>query len=128
MDDSQDNQVAPPDLQPEAAVPGGVAWESCTPFEVDVRQLRQVCDKHDVTRLQVFGSIGKPSFDPEHSDVDLLVEFRPEAERTFAAFFALRDDLTRILGREVDLVDARTLRNPYHAASIRRGARDLYAA
>ena len=95
---------------------------------VDTAELRRVCLAHDVARLQVFGSAGTDRFDPEHSDVDVLVEFLPEAERTFSAFFALRDDLGRLFGRPVDLLDVRTLRNPYVAASVRRGARDLYAA
>lgn len=67
-------------------------------------------------------------FDPERSDIDFLVEYKPEAERTFASYFGLRGALEDIVGRPVDLVDVQTLRNPYFATNALITAREVYAA
>ena len=40
--------------------------------------LEALCKKYHVSRLEVFGSAADGSFDPEHSDVDFLVEFPPD--------------------------------------------------
>ena len=88
----------------------------------------RVCERHGVARLSIFGSALTDDFDPEHSDIDLLVEYRPNAERTFQALFALRGDLEQILGHPVDLIDTRNIRNPYFAVSALKTARELYAA
>lgn len=61
-------------------------------------------------------------------DIDFLVEYKPEAERTFSAYFDLRGDLEEIVGRSVDLIDVRTMRNPYFASAALNSAQDVYAA
>lgn len=95
---------------------------------LDVPAIAAACRLHDVARLQVFGSALTSRFDAESSDLDLLVEFLPDAEKTFQAFFALREELEAIVGRQVDLVDVKTLRNPYFMASVTRTAEEIYAA
>lgn len=78
--------------------------------------------------MRVFGSATRESFDDEHSDVDLLVEFEPTITDLFDAYFGLKEDLERIFGRAVDLVMADAVRNPYFAARATAEAEDLYAA
>lgn len=99
-----------------------------SPALLDPDAIAHACERYGVTRLQVFGSALTDRFDPERSDVDFLVEYGPGAERTFQALFALRDELEQIVGRPVDLVDARTMRNPYFASTVRGSAQDVYAA
>ena len=68
-------------------------------------------------------------FDPAHSDVDFLVEFAPEAEPRLAELYLdLIAALRNLLGREVDLVMIRAIRNPYFRQVIDRSRRTLYAA
>jgi uncharacterized protein len=95
---------------------------------LDGAALARACERYGVARLRVFGSAVTDRFDPEHSDVDFLVDYKPDAERTFQALFGLRDELERIVGRPVDLIDVRTVRNPYFARSAFASARDVYAA
>ena len=95
---------------------------------LDSASIASACERYDVARLRVFGSVLTDRFDPEHSDVDFLVDYKPEAERTFQALFGLRDELASIVGHPVDLVEARNLRNPYVAKSVFNAARDVYAA
>lgn len=95
---------------------------------LDLAAIARVCEAHGVARLRLFGSALTDRFDPEHSDVDLLVDFLPDARRTFSSLFALRDALEQVIGFPVDLVEARNLRNPYVARTVCPDARQLYAA
>lgn len=95
---------------------------------LDIGAIRRACRRHGVERLRVFGSILTDRFDPERSDVDFLVDFLPNNGDLFHDYFDLKDELERIVGRNVDLVDASAVRNPYFKASAFASAQDLYAA
>ncbi len=60
--------------------------------------------------------------------MDVPVEFDPEVEGGVGTYFALKDGLEPILGRPVDVVGARTIRNPYSAAQVQATRERLYAA
>lgn len=93
-------------------------------------QIQATCRRHGVRRLDVFGSAADDRrFDPAHSDVDLLVEFEPSQSSGAAdRYFGLLEDLTSLLGRPVELVVARAVRNPYLRESIEASRRSLYVA
>ena len=95
---------------------------------LDREAIGRACRAHDVRRLRLFGSAASDRFRPEHSDVDILVDFTPGTPDPFDAYFGLKEDLERILGRKVDLVMAEAMRNPHFAASALAGAVELYAA
>mgnify|MGYP003419702995 CR=1 FL=1 len=95
---------------------------------LDVPAIQQVCKRFGVERLRVFGSILTDRFDPEVSDVDFLVDFLPGNVDLFADYFDFKAELERIVGREVDLIDASAIRNPYFKASAVAGSEELYAA
>ncbi len=59
------------------------------------------CQRHRIRRLALFGSVLRDDFAPD-SDVDVLVEFEPDA-RVGLAFITVGDELSEILGRQVDL-------------------------
>lgn len=95
---------------------------------LDVEAIRRACEQYGVARLRIFGSALTDHFEPETSDVDFLVDFLPEREDMFDDYFDLKFELERILGRDVDLVDAGSMRNPFFKKSALGSARDLYAA
>lgn len=95
---------------------------------LDREAIAEVCRAHGVSHLRVFGSATSERFDAERSDADFLVEFAPGAEDAFTAYFGLKEDLEDLLGREVDLVMASAVRNPYFAASASTGSEEVYAA
>ncbi|MGA0566426.1 nucleotidyltransferase family protein [Rathayibacter sp. KR2-224] len=99
-----------------------------TPLTLDREAIAAVSRSHGVARLRVFGSALTDRFDPERSDVDFLVDFLPNNDNLFHDYFDLKDELERIVGRPVDLVDASAVRNPYFKASAFASAQDLYAA
>lgn len=84
--------------------------------------------KHGVQRLEVFGSAARDDFDPERSDIDLLVEFGTEATPSLFSFVRLQEALAAIVGFPVDLVVARAVKNPYMKAAIDSDRRLVYAA
>lgn len=88
----------------------------------------EICQRHGVRSLSVFGSATTDDFDPANSDVDLLVEFESSDADLFDAYFGLREQLTELFGRPVDLVMPSALRNPYFASAVDETRRELYAA
>jgi len=95
---------------------------------LDLAAIARACERFGVERLRVFGSILGDRFDAERSDVDFLVDFLPGNDDLFTDYFDLKAELERIVGREVDLVDASAVRNPYFRASAFGSAQELYAA
>ncbi|MFC1544219.1 nucleotidyltransferase family protein [Gemmatimonadota bacterium] len=91
--------------------------------------IAELCRRHGVLRLEVFGSSLREEFNPAASDFDFLVEF--EAMEPYArvdAYFGLLEELQNALGREVDLVMVDAVTNPYIAREIERTKQLLYAA
>lgn len=89
----------------------------------------ELCKRFHVLRLDVFGSAAAGGFDPARSDVDLLVEFDDAMPiRRFRAYFELKAELERLLGREVDLVEPGGIRNEYYRKGIEATREGLYAA
>ena len=97
-------------------------------LELDEETIIALCRRFGVRRLSVFGSAATEAFDSEQSDADFLVEFDQATENRFDAYFGLKEELERLVGRPVDLVMPKSLDNPHFAASIERSRRDLYAA
>lgn len=84
------------------------------------------CDqKYGVRELSIFGSAARGEMRSE-SDIDLLVEFLPGAGADLVDYAALMLDLSRLIGRKVDLVSRKGLK-PLIRASVLKEARLLYA-
>ncbi len=95
---------------------------------LDNEEIARACARHGVRRLRAFGSVLTNEFDPHSSDVDFLVDFELGLEHPFDAYFGLREDLEKLLGRDVDLVMAEAVKNPYFAASVLDSALEVYAS
>jgi uncharacterized protein len=93
-------------------------------------ELQALCRRNRVRRLELFGSAARGDFDPKRSDVDFLVEFdRDSAEAlSLKAYFDFKESLEALLGRSVDLVEPRELRNPYLKASIEQSREPVFEA
>ncbi|HYO12146.1 MAG TPA: nucleotidyltransferase family protein [Thermoanaerobaculia bacterium] len=93
-------------------------------------ELTSFCRRWKITELSAFGSVLREDFGPE-SDIDLLVTFAPDAHWTLFDMARMRDELARLLGREVDLVTRRGVeasRNPIRREAILSSAEIIYAA
>jgi hypothetical protein len=92
-------------------------------------ELVELCRRHHVIRLSLFGSATRDDFDPERSDLDFLVEFEPQPPGGYAdSFFGLLESLESLFGRSIDLVVASAIRNPYFRQSVDQTKSLLYAA
>jgi uncharacterized protein len=89
-----------------------------------------LCCRYQVRRLEVFGSAARgDDFDPEKSDIDLLVEFDSPALEGFArTYFDFQEALQEIVGRKVDLVSRSAIRNLYFLADVEKTREPLYEA
>ena len=94
------------------------------------KTLATLCRQHHVRSLALFGSAARGhDFSPEHSDIDLLLEYQPDHPTpSLAEYLALRDALTHLFARKIDLVMANAIDNPFLRASIEREKAALYAA
>jgi len=91
--------------------------------------IKELCARHRVERLDIFGSGARGDFDPAASDLDFLVEFEPMSSTEQAdAFFGLLADLERLFQRHVDLLEPGPIENPYLWESIVRSRKVLYEA
>lgn len=98
------------------------------PLALDIDAIAHLCRKFGVSKLSVFGSATTDRFDPERSDVDFLLEFLPEAKASFKTLFGLKLALQDLLGRDVDVVMPKAMRNRYFAESVAKSRQELYAA
>lgn len=92
-------------------------------------QLRKLCQRCRVKRLELFGSAVTDQFDSVRSDLDVLVEFEDLAPVDYAkAYFDLREGMIELFGCPVDLVTPAAPRNPYLRDRLDSERRLLYAA
>jgi predicted nucleotidyltransferase len=83
------------------------------------KKIADLCRRYRVRRLEVFGSAAcGDDFEPTRSDVDFLAELEPQGKPgTMAEYFELRDALSKVTGRPVDLVMAGAIRISWRAST-----------
>ena len=92
-------------------------------------ELRALCRRFRVRRLDLFGSAVHGDFNPECSDFDFVVEFdRSAPQNPFDSYFGLKEGLEALLGRKVDLVELGAVRNPYLKPSIEASREPVFGA
>jgi predicted nucleotidyltransferase len=89
-----------------------------------VEELRSFCRPHPIQEMWLFGSV-LDDWGPE-SDIDLLVRFW--ADQDVFLRFDLEEELEKMLGRKVDLVEAESVINPFIRKHIREHRVQIYAA
>jgi len=93
-------------------------------------QIEDFCRRWKIQRLAVFGSAAAGNLRAD-SDIDLLVTFAPDADWSMFDHYRMEEELTRLLGREVDLVSIKAAEentNPICRREILESARQIYAA
>lgn len=96
-------------------------------IEIDARRIGEFCRRWRITELALFGSALRDDFHPD-SDVDVLVTFAPEARWGWGEMDRMQEELKEVFGREVDLVEKETVRNPFIRHHILHNHRIVYAA
>jgi predicted nucleotidyltransferase len=72
-------------------------------IDIPFDSIREICLRYEVGELALFGSALSKDFRND-SDVDILVEFKPEAQIGFLALLRMQRELAAIFRHPVDLV------------------------
>lgn len=89
-------------------------------------QLNQLCDKHNVKQLFLFGSILTENFN-EKSDVDFLIQFKSvDLMNYFDNYMDFKENLEKLLNRNVDLIENQAIRNPIFKKVVDRQKQLIY--
>jgi predicted nucleotidyltransferase len=95
-------------------------------IEIDNGKISAFCRLHAVRRLSFFGSVTRDDFTPE-SDVDVVVEFVENVHVGLFEFVDMQEELTGIIGRNVDLHTPASLSH-YFRDAVLSSAEVAYAA
>jgi predicted nucleotidyltransferase len=80
--------------------------------------IARLCQVHGVRKLELFGSAVGESFNRDTSDFDFVVDFADRSPGYARRYLSLADSLESLLGRKVDLITERSIKNPYLRSSI----------
>lgn len=92
---------------------------------IDDEALSRLCRRYGIAKLWVFGSVARGTQGSD-SDLDLLYELQPGAHLGWE-ITELRDELSRLFARPVDLVSRRSI-HPMLREAVLREAKALHAA
>jgi predicted nucleotidyltransferase len=91
-----------------------------------IDKLNTLCALYNVEKMYLFGSAVNSSFN-DKSDVDLLVKFKPiELAEYFDNYLNFKENLESLFGRDVDLLEEQTLKNPILIQSINKSKELIY--
>lgn len=95
-------------------------------IEINKEKLIELCNKHKVKELYVFGSILNEKYN-ETSDIDLLIQFNQiELLDYFDNYMDLKEELEKLFQRPVDLVENQAIRNPIFRKVVDREKQLIY--
>ncbi|MFP4033517.1 MAG: nucleotidyltransferase family protein [Thermodesulfobacteriota bacterium] len=86
--------------------------------------IQEFCRRNQIRRLSFFGSVLRDDFTAQ-SDVDVLVEFEPEARIGLITLSGMEIELTQILGRRVEIHTLKGL-NPLFREEVLETAEVTY--
>ena len=93
-------------------------------------QINSFCHRWLVSELSLFGSVVREDFGPD-SDVDVLIQFQPQARHTLLDMARMEEELRQIFGRDVDLVERSAVeqsRNFIRRKTVLQSAESIHAA
>jgi hypothetical protein len=71
------------------------------PIQIDREKVAAFCRERGIRKLSLFGSVLREDFDPQRSDVDVLVEYAP-GRHPGLNHFRYQDELAAVLPGRVD--------------------------
>ena len=95
-------------------------------LEEHQKELEKLCATHHVKSLYLFGSALRSDYD-EQSDIDFLVAFQKNRlSDYFDNYLDFKTKLQELLGKDVDLIEEQTLKNPILIRNINRNKELVY--
>jgi uncharacterized protein len=102
---------------------------STPPIALPLETIAEFCDRYQVIEFALFGSVLRSDFRPD-SDIDVMVQFHPEAQPTFSTLDQMEAELKAILHRDIDLITRQGIeasRNYLRRQEILSSAQVIYA-
>ena len=99
-------------------------------IQIPRSQIDSFCRSWQVSELALFGSVLREDFGPD-SNVDVLIQFQPQARHTLLDMARMEEELRQIFGRDVDLVERSAIeqsRNHFRRKAILQSAESVHAA
>jgi hypothetical protein len=94
---------------------------------IDRERIAEFCRTWRITEFALFGSVLRDDFRPD-SDVDVLVTFAEDADWNSEQQFDMIEELKALIGRDIDLVQKKNLKNPFRRYEILTTKQIVYAA
>ena len=112
----------------QALAAAGLVTVSRVGNQKHYRANRDLCRRYGVRKLSLFGSAARGELTPG-SDVDLMVEFKPESRVSLWDFPKLQEEFSDLFGnRRVELVPPEVMKNPFRRKTILPDLKVLYEA
>ena len=94
--------------------------------ERNIDRIKRLCNEYKVAKLYLFGSALSDKFNNE-SDIDFIVTFRDVELIEYADnYFDFKFSLEDLLQRQIDLLEEKSIRNPFLKKSINSSKRLIY--
>lgn len=91
-------------------------------------EIARLCERFGIARLGIFGSATSDAFDPATSDIDVIIDFTDAGRgKAFDNYFGLKEELTCLLGRSVDLVTRASIANSVFMREVEATTEVIYA-
>ncbi|MBR1992291.1 MAG: nucleotidyltransferase domain-containing protein [Bacteroidales bacterium] len=95
-------------------------------IELNKQNIIDICQKHKVKTLAVFGSVLTDRF-CDDSDIDFVVDFTDVDESDYADnYLEMQEALQNLLGREIDLLENKAIRNSILLQTINDSKQVIY--
>jgi predicted nucleotidyltransferase len=105
---------------------GETNQEEMNLIETNIQRIIDLCKKHKVNKLFVFGSILTCKFN-DQSDIDFVVDFsKIDLAEYVNNYFDLKESLQKLLGRDIDLLEDKAINNPVLRRNIDRTKQLIY--
>ncbi len=98
-------------------------------IDLPIDKIRDFCNKWQIIEFALFGSVLRDDFRPD-SDIDVMVQFHPDAHPTFFSLDQMEAELKTIFRRDVDLITRKgieTSLNYLRRREILSSAQVIYA-
>ena len=98
-------------------------------IKLPIDKIAEFCHKWQLSEFALFGSVLREDFQP-NSDIEVMVQFHPNAHPTFRTLEQMEEELKTIFHRDVDLITRQgieTSRNYLRRHEILSSAQVIYA-
>ena len=99
---------------------------STVKIKIPTENLDTFCQRYQVRRLSLFGSVLRDDFQAD-SDIDVLVQFEPDARVGFMTLGKMQRELEALFQRPIDLIPQDGLK-PVIREEVLASAQEVYAA